>query len=153
MINAMPITGKARVLDIGCGAGTVSLAAAACNSSASVTAIDSHSRAVQCTRRGAQLNELGNVTAIRTDQGEIPDAGEYDLVLANPPYYADFRVAELFLEIACRAMQPDGELFVVAKNAAWYEENVQRWFGEYSITPSKRYIIVHGTHPHCGALR
>ena len=50
------------MLDIGCGAGVVALAAAVCGEGVAVHAVDSSARAVECTRRGAELNGLGNVS-------------------------------------------------------------------------------------------
>ena len=49
LMAAMEIAAGDRVLDIGCGSGTVSLAAALCKEGVAVVAVDSHARAVECT--------------------------------------------------------------------------------------------------------
>ena len=62
------------------------------------------------------------------DTGEVPDPGEWDLALANPPYYADFRIAEAFVDSAWRALAPGGTLLVVTKQPGWYLEHLPaRW--------------------------
>ncbi len=47
-----------RILDIGCGAGTVGIALALRTPGVHVHAVDSNPRALQCTARGAELNGL-----------------------------------------------------------------------------------------------
>ncbi|HEX6960474.1 MAG TPA: methyltransferase [Lacipirellula sp.] len=147
LLAAAELTAGMRVLDIGCGAGTVALALAGRNPSVQVHAVDSNARAVECTLAGAALNSLANVTAELNATGEYRDAGTYDLALANPPYYADFRIAKLFLSAAHRSLKPGGRVIVVAKRKEWYEEfmlprwnNVEHW-------PSKRYHVITATRP------
>ena len=53
LIEEMRVDTGARVLDIGCGAGVVALAAAFRAEGVTVHAVDSNVRAVRCTQRGA----------------------------------------------------------------------------------------------------
>ena len=74
-----------------------------------------------------QLNGISNLdvrlsTAESHDRGEIP-AAEFDLVLANPPYYSNFRIAELFAACAARALKPSGTALFVTKRTDWYKNN------------------------------
>jgi len=62
LIDVMHVEPGARVLDVGCGAGTVALAAAFRSENVNVHAVDSNARAIACTQRGAELNGLSNVT-------------------------------------------------------------------------------------------
>ena len=96
LIDAMEIGPGDRVLDIGCGAGTVSLAAAFRAEGVQVHAVDSNVRAIECTRIGAEFNGLANVTAELNAVGNFAGAGSFDLALANPPYYSGFRIARAF---------------------------------------------------------
>ena len=59
----------AELIEIGCGSGAVSMALAARDASASVFAIDSNARAIDCLKRGLELNGLENVTAEVTTTG------------------------------------------------------------------------------------
>lgn len=131
-----------RVLDIGCGSGVVALALAMRDPSVIVHAVDSHARAVECTNSGVQLNGLSNVTAELNSTGEYEAPGSFDLALANPPYYADFCIAELFLRAAHRALRLGGRVVLVTKNPAWYEEAMPGKWTQIACLPSKRYHIV-----------
>lgn len=144
LIQEMQVEAGARVLDIGCGAGTVALAAACRAEEVHVHAVDSNARAVECTRRGAELNGLSNVTMELNADGRFAGAGAYDLALANPPYYASFRIAQHFLEAGRAALRPDGRILVVTKAPEWCEENMGRWFQRVTSTERKGYVVFCG---------
>jgi 16S rRNA (guanine1207-N2)-methyltransferase len=63
-------------------------------------------------------------------------------VLTNPPYYSNYRIAELFLEGAHHALKPGGRVQVVTKNAEWYQEQMPRLFDQVTVAPRKSYQIV-----------
>ena len=70
-----------RVLDVGCGSGILSVAAAKL-SGACVTAVDTDPEAVQNSRENARLNGVGD--RIRVSTGSVGDAGgSFDVVVAN----------------------------------------------------------------------
>ncbi len=144
LMAAMEIAAGNRVLDIGCGSGTVSLAAAFRAEGVDVVSVDSHARAVECTALGASRNGLGNITVEHSASGPHGVPGTVDVVVANPPYYAGFRIARFFLEAAHAALRPGGRIFVVTKRPEWYAEHVPQWFSDVAIEPSKDYWIVRG---------
>ncbi len=131
-----------QVLDIGCGSGVVGLALAMRDPTVTVHAVDSHARAVECTLAGAALNGLTAVTAELNHRGEYGLSNSFDLAVANPPYYADFQIAALFLTAARQALKPGGRVIFVTKHPAWYEQALARDWTAYQCWPSKRYHIV-----------
>jgi 16S rRNA (guanine1207-N2)-methyltransferase len=100
---------------------------------------------VECTRRGAELNELSNVTAELNADGRYSGSGTYDLALANPPYYSGYRIAEHFLMAGHDALRRGGELLVVTKRPEWYRENMGEWYRDVSETERKGYVVFRGT--------
>jgi methylase of polypeptide subunit release factors len=84
LLRLMPASIAGAVLDLGCGAGTIALAAARRGASPSV-GTDLNSRAVQVARFNARLNGL----AAEFCAGDLyePTGGmRFDLVVAQPPY-------------------------------------------------------------------
>lgn len=147
LLNAVDVAPDTHVLDIGCGSGCVAIGLAARHPTVRVHAIDSSARAVECTRRGAEINGLANVTVALEAAGEVPDPGTYDLVLANPPYYSDFRIAERFVESAWRALAPGGTLLVVTKQPSWYLERLPLTWQDVAREEVKTYHLIEAVRP------
>jgi SAM-dependent methyltransferase len=74
-----------RVLDLGCGAGTVGLLLAA--EADHVTATDINPRAVQLARLNAILNNITNFASRTGNLFEPVNAERFDLIVSQPPYY------------------------------------------------------------------
>jgi 16S rRNA (guanine1207-N2)-methyltransferase len=144
LMAAMEIAAGDRVLDMGCGSGTLSLAAACRAEGVNVLAVDSHARAVECTALGAARNGLGNITVEHSASGPRCAPGTFDVVAANPPYYAGFRIARFFLETGHAALRRGGRIYVVGKQPEWCAEQMPQWFSEVEIEPSKDYWIARG---------
>ena len=142
LINAMRIAPGMQVLDLGCGSGAVAIAAALAESQAAVVAIDSNPRAIEAVQWAAQHNNAANITAQLDCDGQTIPANSFDLVLANPPYYSNFRLADLFCRTAHRALRPGGKLVLVTKTSKWYEENLPSLYRDIAATPAKSYSVI-----------
>lgn len=70
-------------LDLGCGWGPISLALGFASPKADIWALDVNERALDLTRRNAELNGVRNVHAVTAD--EIPSDVTFDLIWSNPP--------------------------------------------------------------------
>jgi len=120
---------------------------AARDASVHVHALDAAARAVACTRQGATLNHLENLSVALECEGRVPDEGTYDLALANPPYYSDFRIAGLFVETARRALAPGGTLLIVTKQPSWYVENLPLEWRDVAQEIVKNYHLIEAVRP------
>jgi 16S rRNA G1207 methylase RsmC len=135
LIKAMNLLPSMRCLDLGTGSGAVGIAAALRAADISITAIDSNPRAIEGSLWAAERNGVPSLTATLDCDGSSVASGNYDLVLANPPYYSDFRIAQLFLKIAARALRGGGQLLLVTKTPQWYADHVRTPFDE--VTPQR----------------
>ncbi len=103
------------LLDLGCGSGVLGIAAALRVPAAHVTLVDSNARALDCARRNAERAGVAAraTTLLRADLEQLP--GAQAAVLANPPYFADFRIARAFVAAARDALRPGGRVTLVVR--------------------------------------
>ncbi|TWT56769.1 Ribosomal RNA small subunit methyltransferase C [Thalassoglobus neptunius] len=147
LMESMEIEEGDRVLDIGCGAGVVGLAAAKRASDVSVHFVDSNPRALECALAGAELNGISDVDATLSHDGAIGSEdddmqGQFDVVLGNPPYYSHFQIAEIFLQSGLKALRPGGRIQIVTKNEEWLQARMEQLFDEATTTECRGYAIV-----------
>jgi len=141
LIKAMPAC-RGIILDLGCGSGAAGIAALL-RSDGRGHALDCNPRAIDAVGYARDRNEVGNrmIPLLDCDGSSIvPHV--YDLVLANPPYYSDFRIARLFIDIAARGLVRGGRLLVVTKMPQWYLEQLSEQFDEVITQPVGNYVIV-----------
>ncbi len=77
-----------RAVDIGCGAGVGAIVIARARREAEVLAVDINPAALRMTAVNAALAELANLTIETSNVLQDVD-GQFDLIVANPPYMAD----------------------------------------------------------------
>ncbi len=136
-----------RVLDIGCGNGSVGFAAALRAENVQVSALDANARAVQCAASGAEKNEITGFSTQLEAAGQCAQAGTFDLALANPPYFSNFRIAEIFVQAAVNGLKPGGRLHFVTKQPEWFADRFVQIFDEVSVLESRGYFVVKATQP------
>ncbi len=131
------------LLDMGCGCGLVGLLIATrLASPVSLTLVDSHSRAVEAARENAAKFGV-EAEVILSDNGTPARLdGTFDVFVGNPPYYSDYRIAEVFLETAKRALKPGGVCYQVVKNAANLEPVQAKFFPKVEVIHRRNYAIL-----------
>jgi 16S rRNA (guanine1207-N2)-methyltransferase len=144
LLDAVDVYPEAKLLDIGCGAGAVTLGLAARDPSSRIFGFDSNARAVDCVQRGAVLNGLENIVVDQHWTGDYREENSFDMALANPPYFGDMRIAEWFMQVAYSGLRPGGRLVLVNKQPRWYEENMPKLFKEVEVFESRKYHIASG---------
>ncbi|MCA9068122.1 MAG: methyltransferase, partial [Planctomycetaceae bacterium] len=144
LMEAMEIQPGQRVLDLGCGAGVLSLAATLRAPDVQLLAIDANTRAIECTKQNAALNGIETLSTKLNASAQIDEEGTFDIVLANPPYYSSYRISEIFLKGARRALRPGGQVLLVTKSTEWYEENMSKPFRDVTAIRSRDYTVMKG---------
>ena len=131
------------ILDMGCGCGLVGfLVAASLKDPARLVMVDSHTRAVEAANLNAE--KLGiPAEVILSDNGTPAQMdGSFDVFVGNPPYYSDYRIADIFLETAQRALKYGGVCYTVCKNADGLEPVQRRYFPEVEIIRRRGYAVL-----------
>ena len=142
LMSEMQIEPEMKMLDLGCGSGAVAVAAALRAENVTVHAVDSNPRAIEATAWAASKNEVKNLTAILDCDGSNLTDESYSLILANAPYFSNFRIAEHFARTASRTLIPGGLALFVTKTPGWYTERLPKWFSQVEPRPGKNYTIV-----------
>ena len=134
-----------RLLDMGCGCGLVGFLVATSPRNprpVSPVLVDSHSRAVEAAELNAKAFGV-EAEVILADNGTPARMdGTFDLFVGNPPYYSDYRIADVFLETAARALKPGGACYTVCKNAAGLEPVQLRYFPKVEVIKRRNYAVL-----------
>ena len=131
-----------RIVEMGCGCGSVATAVALRYPDAQVIAVDSHARAVQATEKTSEINGAENVSTILTSSGDVPQPGSHDLFLCNPPYYSDYRISELFLKAAEESLRIGGRIHLVTKQIEWHHNRLIEIFANADVHEIGDYHVV-----------
>ena len=113
----LPLGLSGKILDLGCGYGTIGLTIAVASPEASITLADINTRALALCEKNAQ--ELGlsqRVTILQSDIYEKIE-GQFDSIVVNPPIRAGKRVTYAMYEGAKQRLIDGGSLFIVIRKA------------------------------------
>ena len=142
--------GGVSLLDMGCGCGLVGFLIAnrlkhsniQTFEHPNIVMVDSHARAVEAaTENAAKFGIPAEV--ILSDNGTPARMdGTFDVFVGNPPYYSDYRIAEVFLETAKRALKPGGICYTVVKNAAGLKPVQERYFPHVEVVGRRGYNVL-----------
>ncbi len=142
MMEVAELTPGQRVLDLGCGVGTNGiLAARRISPDGFVAFADSNVRAVALAELNAQTIGVTNYQTFPSHTlAELADAS-FDVVLANPPYYAQGTIIHHFIERSKAILKPGGILYLVTKQVDMAWPMVQEYFSEPELFENRGYVI------------
>ena len=136
-----------RILDMGCGCGLVGFLIANRISSlfpypSSLVLVDSHARAVEAATENAAKFGIPAEVILSDNGTPVRMDGTFDVFVGNPPYYSDYRIAEVFLETAKRALKPGGICYTVVKNAAGLKPVQEKYFPNVEVIGRRGYNVL-----------
>jgi 16S rRNA (guanine1207-N2)-methyltransferase len=149
LLDVLEVRPNERILEIGCGCGVAGIIAALRSGHASqLTMIDSNARAVAVAQANVQRHQVSNATVmVSVDGAELPGR-EFDLVVANPPYFAQQTIAAKFTEQARRVLKPSGRFYLVTKQLDAVLPIMEEFFGEPLVLERRGYaVIIANRHP------
>lgn len=141
MISTVTLLPGQKLLDLGCGAGLVGIAAARILGADAVWMTDIDPDAVHCARRNAMQNGVQDVHIVCGDALDAVDAAGFDWILSNPPYHADFSVAKKFIEKGFNRLKIGGKLVMVVKRELWYRNKLTAIFGGVKMEQIDGYYV------------
>jgi 16S rRNA G1207 methylase RsmC len=131
------------ILDLGCGCGTNGiLCGLRAGAGSKVTFVDSNCRATALADINATANGLTDFEVLTAWQlDELPRRG-FDLVVANPPYYANLTIAERFIDEAQPLLKKGGRFFLVTKQSDHLGPLMAAKFGPIEVVELRGYNIL-----------
>ena len=130
------------VLDLGCGCGIVSLAAASSGVNPSnLVLTDIDSKAVSVAKINLDHNGFPGATYVVGDGLSNVPRNDFSLILSNPPYHTDFKVAKSFIEKGFNRLSIGGKMFMVTKRKDWYKNKLISIFGGVRIYEENGYYV------------
>ena len=131
------------ILDVGCGCGTNGvLAGLRSGPDGRVAFVDSNVRAVALAEHNARANGLTNFQTVASSRVEGVPESAFDVALANPPYYAQLSIAELFVERCATLLRPGGRFYLVTRQPDSVGPMVADHFGTTEAIERRGYIVL-----------
>jgi 16S rRNA (guanine1207-N2)-methyltransferase len=151
LVETMSIAPGDRVLDVGCGCGTNGVhAGLRAGPEGWTTFVDSNLRATALADHNAHANGLGRFAVVASSQVEGVTEGDFDVALANPPYFAQASIAQLFVERSWQLLRPGGRLYLVTRQPDQVGRLIAEHFGRADVVQKRGYIILCATRPGAG---
>ena len=131
------------ILDLGCGNGAVGcLLATKAGPKGTVTFIDSNLRAMAMAELNAKANGVANPIFVAATRLEGLQNRTFDVIVANPPYYAKSDITKLFVKGAKNLLKPGGRYYIVTKMPTAVVPMIFETFGDCSVIENRGYSVV-----------
>lgn len=143
LIEAMRISPRAKVLDLGCGYGAIGITAAMLAPEGHVTLVDSDIRATRLSQRNLELNHIENADVVLGDSfRDLPPKAKFDVIVSNPPTHSGREVLDEMVASAYRFLRPRGQLFLVINRLLSLRREVEDTFGNTEIVGREKGFVV-----------
>lgn len=137
VLHRHPFGERDAVLDVGSGAGILTLIAARQAREGRVIGVDVDCRAVEATRRTLAHNQTRHAQALASDCMETVAGRTFDAVVTNPPFHqkqaTTLVVTGQIIRDAAQVLVPSGRLYLVANRFLKYEPLIERAFGNTGL--------------------
>lgn len=130
---------KFSFLDMGCGSGLVGFLVKSVLPEASLIMVDSHTRAIKAAKENSERFSMP-AEFVLSDDGVKKEG--IDVFAGNPPYYSDYRIADVFLKTSFDTLKRGGLCYSVCKNAKGLESVQKKYFGNVSIINRRGYAVL-----------
>lgn len=146
LLENMRLSATDRVLDLGCGTGILGLVAALAGVE-HVDLVDANLLAVTAARHNIQRLGVQNAQALPSDVLNAVADRTYSRIVTNPPFHAgkgvDYHAATAFIRQSQAALQPGGELLLVANRFIRYEKMMEGIFRQVNLAAQdNRYRVL-----------
>src|SRR4029078_5456940 len=107
-----------------------------------VTFIDSSLRALSLAELNAKANGVPHPRFLPATRLGGLVINEFDVILANPPYYAKSEITRLFVEGTRVLLKPGGRYYIVTKMPTAVVPMIFEPYGDCSVIENRGYSVV-----------
>ena len=141
MLSKVDFDKNDKVLDLGCGFGVVGILVAKLIGYDKVIMCDISEDVINCSKENAKLNNVDNIKILLSDGLKNINEDNFTIILSNPPYHTDFKVAKEFIEDGFRKLAINGKMLMVTKRLTWYKKKLISVFGGVKIYDIDGYYV------------
>ena len=135
LLSTLSAHRKGKVLDVGCGAGVLSVALATLSPKVRLTLCDVSAAAVEASRATLAANGIEGEVFASNVYSDVQ--GRFDMILSNPPFHDGMQTsldaASQLIRGAVRHLNMGGELRIVANAFLPYAAILDEMFGEHEV--------------------
>src|SRR5262249_9132463 len=109
---------------------------------APITFVDSNVRAIALAEQNAQNCNLTHFSCHATAAFDGLPRAAFDVILANPPYYAASAIATAFIQQSRSLLKEGGRFYLVTKQVEHVAPSMVETFGEVDAFENRGYTII-----------
>ncbi len=113
-----------RGLDLCSGSGAIAIAAAVANRESKFVAVELMQDAFNYLQKNKELHKADNLEAVLADVNLYSPIGEFDIIVANPPYLTQRDMEEISKEVSA---EPEAALFGGVDGLSFYRSIAKRY--------------------------